>query len=274
MTAQGEVNEHRVAFDFEIAFSNGGGLKGWDFRLDIEGDTISDDELASYIVRDLRLLMVGSVKILNKQILHEKHKRISTPAPKPAASQASMESIFDLSHPISHGLQFHPGLPGDAGTTIRFPRDKDISHFPLAGTVNLPAIIVRLTGMSGQAVTRLALTPAIENAAGKAILIETGWSNAGDGPNVPPFLTADAAHYLQSLDVALVGIDSPNVDAIGDNAQPAQTLLLNSGIPIVERLANLGSLPVSDLHFSAAPVQITGPGSLPVRAWARTQHFL
>jgi hypothetical protein len=24
---------HRVAFDFEIAFSNGGGLKGWDFRL-------------------------------------------------------------------------------------------------------------------------------------------------------------------------------------------------------------------------------------------------
>lgn len=59
------VEPKRVQFDFEIAFSNGGGLKGWDFRLDIEGDDISDEALADYIVRDLRLLMVGSVEISN-----------------------------------------------------------------------------------------------------------------------------------------------------------------------------------------------------------------
>jgi arylformamidase len=60
------VVDKRVAFDFSLQFSNGGGLQGQGFRLDIEGDTISDDELAAYIIRDLRLLMVGKVEILNK----------------------------------------------------------------------------------------------------------------------------------------------------------------------------------------------------------------
>lgn len=73
----GSVEPKRVQFDFEIAFSNGGGLKGWDFRLDIEGDDISDEALADYIVRDLRLLMVGSVEISNKKIISEPHKRMS-----------------------------------------------------------------------------------------------------------------------------------------------------------------------------------------------------
>jgi arylformamidase len=74
------MTNKRVKFDFDLAFTNGGGLQGQDFRLDIAGDDISDDELASYIIRDLRLLMVGAVRILNKEILVEPHKR---PAPAP-----------------------------------------------------------------------------------------------------------------------------------------------------------------------------------------------
>ncbi len=66
---------HRVVFDFEIDFSNGGGLQGQGFRLDIDGDAIDDAELADYIVRDLRLLMVGTVRILDKRIIREAHKR-------------------------------------------------------------------------------------------------------------------------------------------------------------------------------------------------------
>lgn len=68
-------DEKRVCFDFEIDFSNGGGIQGQGFRLDIPGKTISDDELADYIVRDMRLLMVGEVRILNKTIITEAHKR-------------------------------------------------------------------------------------------------------------------------------------------------------------------------------------------------------
>ena len=70
--------DKRVKFDFEIDFTNGGGIQGQDFRLDIEGDDISDEELAEYIVRDMRLLMVGEVRILNKEIIIEPHKRPKT----------------------------------------------------------------------------------------------------------------------------------------------------------------------------------------------------
>jgi IS4 transposase len=73
-------NEHatdrRVKFDFEIDFSNGGGLQGQDFRLDIEGEDISDEKLARYVVEDMRLLMVEEVRILNKEIIAENHKRL------------------------------------------------------------------------------------------------------------------------------------------------------------------------------------------------------
>ena len=67
--------QHRVVFDFEIEFSNGGGLQGQGFRLDLVGDAIDDAELARYIVRDLRLLMVERVRILRKRIIEEPHKR-------------------------------------------------------------------------------------------------------------------------------------------------------------------------------------------------------
>lgn len=71
------TTQKRVVFDFEIDFSNGGGLQGQEFRLDIEGDDISDAELADYIVNDMRLLMVGAVRIRNKRIIEEAHKRIA-----------------------------------------------------------------------------------------------------------------------------------------------------------------------------------------------------
>ena len=67
--------DHRVVFDFDIEFTNGGGIQGQDFRLDIAGETITDAELADYIIKDLRLLMVGKVKILNKFYIQEKKYR-------------------------------------------------------------------------------------------------------------------------------------------------------------------------------------------------------
>lgn len=42
--------DKRVQFDFEIEFTNGGGMQGQGFRLDIAEDTISDQELVDYLV--------------------------------------------------------------------------------------------------------------------------------------------------------------------------------------------------------------------------------
>src|SRR5918994_5629226 len=97
--------DKRVKFDFEIYFTNGGSIKGDDFRLDIEGDTISDKELSDYIVDDLRLLMVGQTKILNKEVFNETHKR------KPVNLKVGNDLLIDLSHVIEHGLVTYKGLP-------------------------------------------------------------------------------------------------------------------------------------------------------------------
>jgi arylformamidase len=70
------ATQRRVKFDFEVDFSNGGGLQGQDFRLDIEGEDISEEQLTRYIVEDMRLLMVEEVRILNKEIIAERHKRV------------------------------------------------------------------------------------------------------------------------------------------------------------------------------------------------------
>jgi len=70
-----EGPDHRVVFDFEADFENGGGIQGQDFRLDIHGGDISDEELAEAIVHDMRLLMVKEVRILKKEIVEEPHKR-------------------------------------------------------------------------------------------------------------------------------------------------------------------------------------------------------
>ena len=70
------ATHRRVKFDFEVDFSNGGSLQGQDFRLDIEGEDISDEELSRHLVEDMRLLMVQQVRILNKEIIAEGHKRV------------------------------------------------------------------------------------------------------------------------------------------------------------------------------------------------------
>src|SRR5258708_39829329 len=96
--------EERGKLDLEIYFTNGGGIKGEDFRLDIEGDDISDKELADYIVSDMRLLMVGYRKILNKQIIEEPHKR------KQVNEKKNDRLLIDLSHNIENGLVTYKGL--------------------------------------------------------------------------------------------------------------------------------------------------------------------
>lgn len=69
------MTEHRVKFDFVVHFTNGGSLSAQDFRLDIPGSDVGDDELAAYLIQDMHLLMAGQVDITNKQVLAEPHKR-------------------------------------------------------------------------------------------------------------------------------------------------------------------------------------------------------
>jgi len=114
--------DRRVKFDFEIDFTNGGGIQGQDFRLDIEGDDISDSELAKYIIKDMRLLMVGDVRILNKEIIIEKHKR------QPAEKQSEPQFLYYL-RPTRLGMLTEGPTPQEAETVSRhFSYLKDLTE--------------------------------------------------------------------------------------------------------------------------------------------------
>ena len=62
-------SEFRVKFDFRVDFTNGGYVEGHDFLLDLEGDTVSDEDLKSMIVESMNLAKAGEVKIFKKEIV-------------------------------------------------------------------------------------------------------------------------------------------------------------------------------------------------------------
>ena len=301
------VAQYRVKFDFEIEFLNGGGLKGQDFRLDLPGRDIDDGELARTVVADLRLLMVKSVRIFNRETIAEPHKRAASREGPGAAVRASAaaERLIDLSHAIEHGMQTYPGIPpphvcdfvsreasrrnyspgtsfqigridlvANTGTHLdspfhRFAEGADIAQLPLPKLAGLEAVVVRVIGTASRAIDALAFA-AVE-VAGKAVLVHTDWSRHWRTPQYfegHPYLTAQAAAYLRDQGARLVGIDSLNIDDMADGERPVHTTLLHEGIPIVEHLTGLSQLPPSGFAFSAVPPPVRGMGTFPVRAFA------
>lgn len=292
--------DKRVKFDFEIYFTNGGSIKGEDFRLDISGDDISDKALTDYIVEDLRLLMVGETKILNKEILEEPHKR------KAITEKREKDLLIDLSHTIEQGLVTYKGLPApiicdylsredskqfyadgtefqiskiemvaNTGTYIdcpfhRFESGKDLAAVGLEYFTNLDAVVISIPFSQTLAITEKYLkNREIRN---RAVLIHTGWDSKWNTEHYYekyPYLTEGAAQYLKDCDVKLVGIDSHNIDNTLSKTRPVHTILLGAEILIVEHLCNLHLLPAEGFTFSAIPPKFKGVGTFPVRAIAK-----
>lgn len=216
--------------------------------------------------------------------------------------------IVELSHTIRAGLVTYPGLPapsitphltredsrqiyapgtefamdvitmiGNTGTYLDSPFHRygdggDLATLDLATLVDLAAVVVRRRDIATRAVDVDDLPHEIE--AGSAVLIDTGWDchfgTEAYGIDAP-FLTEAAAQRLVDARVALVGIDSVNIDDTSPAAagrRPVHTVLLAHGIHVVEHLTNLGALPARGARFSAAPPRIEGFGTFPVRAYA------
>ena len=296
------MSDRRVCFDFEIDFLNGGGIQGQGFRLDIDADDISDQSLALHIVAELRLLMVGDVRILNKRIIDEAHKRGTRAAP---VESSSGPAIVYLSHVIEPGMITYKGLPaplicdhlsrgqsrqhyaegtefqidriemvGNTGTYLDTPYHRYADGYDLAGLdlekiSNCPGVVVRLEGMEARAIDWAAF--AASEVGGKAVLVHTGWDRHWRTDRYfegHPFLTQAAAAFLRDQGAVLVGIDSFNIDDTDGNSRPVHSTLLAAGIPIVEHMTNLGALPVSSFRFTAAPPKVQKMGTFPVRAHA------
>lgn len=295
------IEQWRASFDAEVTFSNGGGLQAQGFRLDIPGRDISDEELGALFVRHLGLLMVDSVRLTSKSLIQEAHK--GSRGTSQVATTGSR--LVELSHVIRDGMVTYPGLPGpqisdhmshdasranyapgtefqigrismvsNTGTYLdtpwhRYADGPDLAGVQLEKLVDLEGVLVRPPA-DVQAVDRLLLAP--YEVAGRAVLIHTGWDRHwgtdayGDAGH--PYVTEDGAAWLAEQGAALVGIDSVNIDDTRGGARPVHSTLLAAGIPIVEHLTGLGSLPPLGFRFHAAPPKVEGMGTFPVRAYA------
>lgn len=209
--------------------------------------------------------------------------------------------VVDLSHPIADGAVTTPGHPAarigwwkdhadtaslyERGTSFAFSHldiiggtgtymDAPLHRFP-DGSDALSIDLARVTGVAGIVVdAEGAVGPEVFaglTLAGRAVLVRTGWSTRfgqADYVGRHPYLTAAAGELLAGSGCALVGIDSPNIDATSTGARPVHTALLAAGIPIVEHLNNLDSLPHEAFTFTALPLPFVGLATSPVRAVA------
>jgi len=213
--------------------------------------------------------------------------------------------IVDVCHTVEDGMITYKGLPApvitdhlsreaskkvyEAGTEFqigkiemvantgtyldspfhRYADGSDLAGLDLYSVANLAGLVVRhldspVRGISAEALQGLDLK-------GKAVLFHTGWdrrwrTDAYSNGN-HPFVTAAAAEYLERAGVALVGIDSYNIDDSTSGSRPAHSILLKHEIPIVEHLCGLGDLPDEGFRFFAVPVKVKGMGTFPVRAF-------
>ena len=70
--------------------------------------------------------------------------------------------------------------------------------------------------------------------------------------------------------MALVGIDSLNIDSTATGERPVHSTLLGREIPIVEHMCGLHHAPTEGGRFFAVPVKVKGFGTFPVRAFVST----
>ncbi|HVQ47655.1 MAG TPA: cyclase family protein [Gemmatimonadales bacterium] len=212
--------------------------------------------------------------------------------------------FIDVSHEIEHGMVTYPGLPGplicdylsreasrsqyaagvefqinkiemvaNTGTYLdapfhRYADGADLAQLPLECVANLDAVVVRAAPGNERSISAGAFRGM--DLKGKAVLVRTGWDRhwrTAQYLSGHPFLTGDAAEFLRDSGAALVGIDSLNIDDTADLSRPVHSILLGSGVLIVEHLCNLQSLPSAGFRFSAVPAKVVRFGSWPVRAF-------
>jgi arylformamidase len=149
----------------------------------------------------------------------------------------------------------------------RYPSGADLADLPLDSLAGLEAVVVRSEKGS---ITRADFAGI--DVRGKAVLVHTGWSRHWRTDAYfegHPFLTEDAARYLQDNGAKLVGIDSYNIDDVRDGRRPVHSILLGAKIPIVEHMTGMDGLPDTGFQFYAVPPKVRAFGTFPVRCFAQ-----
>jgi arylformamidase len=217
--------------------------------------------------------------------------------------------LIDVSHTVESGMSTYKGLPApmicdflsreasrrlySAGTEFqigridmvantgtyvdspfhRYAEGKDLSALPLESLANLPCVVARVEAGASRAIDSLPFKA--NDLRGKALLIHTAWDRHWRTDQYFesfPYLTGRLSQWLRDAGVALVGIDSHNIDCTDDGERPVHSTLLGADIPIVEHMCGLAAVPEYGAKFFAVPVKVKGFGTFPVRAFAAVEN--
>jgi arylformamidase len=214
-------------------------------------------------------------------------------------------TLVDLTHPLGPSVYNPPGFPpvrieqlpcpADAvlvdtevsfvvhvGTHVDAPRhlagrELDAAGLALEALIG-PAVVWEIACAEPREIEVDELRAARPQARpGDQVYVCTGWDRKwGDAEAYAahPHLAEDAAVWLVSLGVALVGIDTPTPDlAVGarpaDFAFPVHRALLGADIPIAENVAGLRAVAGQRFTAHVCPVPLVGADGAPARVFAR-----
>ncbi|MBM3457908.1 MAG: arylformamidase [Armatimonadetes bacterium] len=170
----------------------------------------------------------------------------------------------------------HPVNVANCTTTVHLGSHADAPlHFRDAGEpvgeLDLapflgPVLLLEVTGkwLVGQA----DLEPRIP-AGTERLLLRTGtWPDASRFPERIATLEPEAAAWLGSRGLRLLGVDAPSVDLLESETLPVHHALDRAGVRILEGLA-LDGVPEGDYELLALPLRLLEADASPVRAVLR-----
>ncbi len=208
--------------------------------------------------------------------------------------------MVDLTHPIGQGMPVWPGDPEPeihepmtAGIdpctvqTIRFsnhlgthldapshfvPEGRTVDEIPLETLIG-PAAVLDFTNKKRH--DRISTEDLRAQDArlekGARVLLMTGWDQyfrPGVFHDGYPCLDLEAAEFLASRGIALLGMDTPSPSPVDDPGQNIHKVLLSAGIILLEAVTNLGRIQADIFElivlsplfkgFSGAPCRVVG----------------
>jgi kynurenine formamidase len=205
--------------------------------------------------------------------------------------------LIDLTHPLVHGQPTFPSdpklaiIPHGTVATMKFnisqvlmgthqgthldamyhflDDGKTIDQMPLDWFYG-PARLLRLSRSAGETITADDLRQHERHLQpGAKIVVATGWHKQFGAPNYFtefPSFTIEAARYLASRELRLLGMDMPTP---GKDWYEIHHILLARDVEmvLVEGLANLDALP-DEFTFIGFPLNFQGRDGSPIRAVA------
>lgn len=155
----------------------------------------------------------------------------------------------------------------------RFPGRRDISELDVSELI-LDGTVVDARGREPYEAVGPSVLPEDTSLGGRAVLFNFGWDEhwGTEAYRSYPYISEALIDRLVAEDVALVGVDTINVDDDRNLDRPAHTTFLDEGILVVENLRGLGALRGENFRFYALPIKAADTVAMPVRAFAELQE--